>query len=95
MPRFGALRGCDTAKGLDVPTRERRTYRLITARQNFKRARGNRCEFCGWKPKRKKDFRFLDVHNPSGGYHALPNSSDKVACKWCHGRLSQGKKTKR
>jgi hypothetical protein len=78
-----------------VPTKERRTYRLIKARQEFKRRRGNRCEYCGWKPKRRADARFLDVHNPSGGYHGFPKPPDKVACKWCHGRRSQGKKTKR
>ena len=78
-----------------MPTRERRTYKLITARQEFKRRRGNRCEYCGWRPKTRREMRFLDVHKRSGGFHSLPAPGDKVACKWCHGRLSQGKKTKR
>lgn len=77
-----------------MPTRERRTYKLIEARRAFKRGRGNRCEYCGWRPKSKRQERFLDVHRPGGGFHGMPRKTDKVACKWCHGKLSQGKRTK-
>jgi len=78
-----------------VPTKERRTYRLIKARQDFKRRRGYRCHYCGRRPKSVRDRRNFDVHKPAGGFHTLPDASCKVACKRCHGRLSQGKKTKR
>jgi len=78
-----------------MPTRERRTYKLIKARQEFKRRRRYRCAYCKRRPKSKAARRFWDVHNPRGGYHTLPDRRCKVACKWCHGRLSQGKKTKR
>lgn len=93
--RIGALRRRYGTGALNVPTKERRTYRLIQARRKFKRQRGNRCQYCRWRAKSRRDLRFLDVHNPRGGYHTLPDMRCKVACKWCHGRLSQGKKTKR
>ena len=76
-----------------MPTKERSTYKLITARQEFKRRRRYRCHYCGRRPKSKAQHKFWDVHKPGGGFHGLPDNSCKVACKWCHGKLSKGKKT--
>ena len=80
---------------MKMPTRERRTYKLIKARQEFKRRRGYRCHYCGRRPKSKAARRFWDVHKPGGGFHAMPGKTCVVACKWCHGLRSQGKKTTR
>lgn len=63
---------------------ERRTARLIESRQRIKRRLGSRCHYCGWRPKRRKDFRWLDVHERA--------ASNALACKWCHGMLSNGKR---
>ena len=78
-----------------MPTRERRTYKLIKARQEFKARRGYKCHYCGARPKTKAARRFWDVHKRGGGFHAMPDAHCVVACKWCHGRRSQGKKTTR
>lgn len=79
-----------------MPKKERRTAKLVFYRQGLKKLRGNRCEYCGWKPKTRADMRFLDVHETRQGprYRYNPHYQ-KVACKWCHGRLSQGKRTRR
>jgi len=77
-----------------MPTRERRTYKLITARQRFKARRGYRCHYCGRRPKSIADRKNFDVHQRGGGYHGLPNKKCVVACKRCHGKRSQGKHTR-
>lgn len=64
--------------------KEIRTARLVTARQRFKARHGRRCDFCRWRVKRRRDLRWLDVHETAGG--------SRPACKWCHGMLSNGKR---
>jgi DNA-directed RNA polymerase subunit RPC12/RpoP len=78
-----------------MPTKERRTAKLVLYRQRLKKRRGNRCEYCGWKPRTKDDMRFLDVHETKRGpaFRYKPRYQH-VACKTCHGKLSQGKHTK-
>ena len=62
-----------------VNPRERRN------RERLRAAHGYRCDYCRWKPRLRSERRFLDVHE-------LPSGGRRVACKWCHGLLSNGKR---
>ena len=61
-----------------VTPRERRRRNRLKALHHW------RCDYCGWKARTRAQRRFLDVHEKPGG--------DSVACKWCHGLLSNGKR---
>ena len=55
-----------------MPTKERRTYRLITARQKFKARRGYRCHYSARHPKSVPDRRNFDVQHARDGYQFRP-----------------------